>query len=268
MMRNIIRTLVAVACALQLFAVASANDELPYMARIIVEHATAETAGLGESVRSVLHVADPTAAIALLSAVNGLQIVGVDETTVHIEFARRPTLAAKPDKQHQRNSFVIDFDEASVRELGEDLYSKHERRPTVDEIVTYVYEHIGNKSYARGFDLASQVAESGEGDCTEHAVLLAALARSSGYTARVIIGVVLLGNTAETLAFGHAWTEIHDGTDWQIKDATLPDADGGPGNVRYLPLSTLDDEGPGYAFSMLYGVQAMPSKITGLGNPD
>jgi len=268
MMRHAITILVAVAYTLHLSAVATASDDLPYMARIAVEHATAETTGLGESVRSILHVANPAAATTSLSAVNGLRIIGVDETTVQIEFARKPTLAAEPDTQHQRNSFVIDFDEASVRKLSEELHSIHEGRPAVDEIVTYVYEHIGNKSYARGFDLASQVAESGEGDCTEHAVLLAALARSSGYTARVIIGVLLLDNTAETLAFGHAWTEIHDGSDWQIKDATRPDVDAGRGNVRYLPLSTLNDEGPGYAFSMLYGVQAMPSRITGLGNPD
>ncbi len=268
MMRNTIRILLAFACAFQPSAVVTANDELPYMARIVVERATNETVGLGESVRSILHIGEPTFAIASLSAVNGVQIVSFDKSTVQIEFARRPTIAAQPDKQHRINSFVIDFEEASVQRLGEDLRSRHERRPAVDEIVTYVHEHIGNKSYSRGFDLASQVAESGEGDCTEHAVLLAALARSNGYAARVIVGVLLLDDTLETLAFGHAWTEIHDGSAWQIKDATMPAADVGPGNVRYLPVSTLDDEGPGYGLSMLYIVQAMPSKITGLSNPD
>lgn len=258
----------AIACTLQLSAVAYANDDLPYMARIAVERTTGETVELGESVRSILHTGDPTSAIASLSAVNGLQVIGFDQSTVHIEFARKPTLAAQPDTQHQSNSFVIDFEEAPVQKLGADLRSRHERRPAIDEIVTYVYEHIGNKSYSRGFDLASQVAESGEGDCTEHAVLLAALARSNGYFARVIIGVLLLDDTTKTLAFGHAWTEIHDGSAWQIEDATMPAADAGLGNVRYLPISVLADEGPGYGFSMLYGVQAMPSKITGLGNPD
>lgn len=267
-MRHATRILLAIAFTLQLPAVATANDDLPYMARITVERVAGETVELGESVRSILHTSDPTSAIASLSAVNGLQVIGFDQSTVHIAFARRPTIAAQPDKQHQSNSFVIDFEEASVQKLGADLRSRHERRPTIDEIVTYVYEHIGNKSYSRGFDLASQVAESGEGDCTEHAVLLAALARANGYAARVIIGVLLLDNAVESLAFGHAWTEIHGGSAWQVKDATMPGADSESGNVRYLPLSALDDEGPGYGFSMLYIIQAMPSKITGLGNPD
>jgi hypothetical protein len=265
MMRHAIRILVAIVCTLQLSAVACANDNLPYMARIVLERATGTTVELGESVRSILHTGTPTATIASLSAVNGIQVIGFDQSTVQIEFARRPTLAAQPDKQYQSNSFVVDFEEVSVQKLGADLRSRHERTPAIDEIVTYVYEHIGNKSYSRGFDLASQVAESGEGDCTEHAVLLAALARANGYSARVIIGVLLLD---DTLAFGHAWTEIHNGSAWQIEDATMPAADIEPGNVRYLPVSLLDNEGPGYGFSMLYSVQAMPSKITGLGNPD
>ncbi len=268
MMHNAIRLLLAFACLIQPLAVATANDDLPYMARIEVERVTAETVGLGESVRSSLHIGDPASAVASLSATNGVQIIGFDESTVRIEFARRPTIASQPEQQHQSNSFVIDFEEASVQKLGEDLQSRSERRPAVDEIVTYVHEHIRNKSYSRGFDLASQVAESGEGDCTEHAVLLAALARANGYAARVVIGVLILDNTVETLAFGHAWTEIHDGSAWQIKDATMAAADSNPEIVRYLPLSALDDEGPGYGFSMLYIIQAMPSKITGLGNSD
>ena len=267
-MRRAIWLLLALAGTLQLPVAATADDSLPYLARIGVERASTEFAGLGDAVSSILHVSDPTVVIASLSAMNDVRVIDSDQSTVHIEFGRKPTLAAVPGQQHQVSSFVLDFDEASVRRLSDDLRAQLERRPEIDELVAYVHEHIVDKSYTRGFDLASQVADSGAGDCTEHAVLLAALARSHGYAARVVFGALLLDTAAETLAFGHAWTEIHDGSDWQIKDATLPAADADPGAVRYLPLSALDDEGPGYGYSMLYVMQSIPSRITALGNPD
>ena len=51
----------------------------------------------------------------------------------------------------------------------------------------------------------------------------------------------------ETLgAYGHAWTEFHDGTRWVHRDPT--DIEGGTplGYVRYGVL----EEGPGYALSL------------------
>lgn len=92
-----------------------------------------------------------------------------------------------------------------------------------------------------GIDVASRVAAHREGDCSEHAVLLAAAARLAGRAARVVFGVALVPVEGRLRGFGHAWAEIHDGRAWRTVDATpLP-----PG-VRYLPLAALSDEGPGY----------------------
>jgi transglutaminase-like putative cysteine protease len=107
---------------------------------------------------------------------------------------------------------------------------------------------------ARGWDLASVVARSGAGDCTEHAVLLAALARSVGRPARVVVGVLLAVTGDGVAAFGHAWAEIHDGKVWQVVDAT-PVAE--QGRVRYLPLFALEDESAGYAMALATATQAV-----------
>jgi transglutaminase-like putative cysteine protease len=42
-------------------------------------------------------------------------------------------------------------------------------------------------------------------------VVLTALARLVGWPARVVLGVVLVPQESTVRAFGHAWTEIHDG---------------------------------------------------------
>ena len=67
--------------------------------------------------------------------------------------------------------------------------------------------------------------EHRKGDCTEHAVLLAALCRARGIPARVAIG---LSYVSAAKGFGyHMWNEVWiDGT-WAPLDATL--AQGGIG---------------------------------------
>ncbi len=265
--RPVIRTLLSAGIlALSTFAIA--NDDIPYLATITIERVSATPAILGESVRSVLHVTDPKSAALALGGVNGIEVTAFDDKTVSVVFAGKPTYAEQPNELHKNSSFVIDFDEASVQKLNDDLQSKHTRAPQPDEIVSYVFEHINEKSYSRAFDFASRVASSGEGDCTEHAVLLAAMARANNYFARVVIGTLIIDMESESFAFGHAWVEIFGDSGWQIKDATLPELSQNAKKIRYLPISLLLDEGPGYNFSMMQALNTMPRKITGLANTD
>ncbi len=82
-----------------------------------------------------------------------------------------------------------------------------------------VYETITEQNFSQTFASAAEVAASREGDCTEHAVLLAALARARGVPARVAVGLVYVDSFQ---GFGyHMWTEIHDGRRWLPLDATL-----------------------------------------------
>jgi len=53
-----------------------------------------------------------------------------------------------------------------------------------------VHAWITDSNYKVGFASAAEVLESRQGDCTEHAVLLAALARAKKIPARVAMGLV------------------------------------------------------------------------------
>ena len=163
------------------------------------------------------------------------------EGRVTVALAGRGPAAAAPVGEAQRGpTFLVDYDRpeaAAFRGAVEALGP----RPGDEALARLVNGWIERKNYTRGIDSAARVAARREGDCTEHAVLLAAAARLAGRPARVVIGIALTAQGGALLGYGHAWTEIHDGAGWRAVDATpLP-----PG-VRYLPLGALVDEGPGY----------------------
>jgi len=96
----------------------------------------------------------------------------------------------------------------------------------------YVFDFIKEIDFSQAFATAAEVAENPTGDCTEHAVLLAALARARGIPARVAVGLVYM---PQNQSFGyHMWTEVHIQRRWIPIDATL--AKGGIG-AAHLKLA-------------------------------
>lgn len=254
------------ACCLLCSAGTQADDDLPYLATIAIEWAPGASGRLGDALVSTLHVADVASSTSALSAIDGLDVLTNDEGSIRIRFGARPTFADGDPQHYIAPSWVVDFDEAAVRALLASLEAAGDTNLTLEELERVVYEHIADKTYSRGFDLASRVAASGEGDCTEHAVLLAALARAHDFPARIVFGNLLVHTSAGLFAFGHAWTEIHDGGRWQIRDATMPGETLPQAQVRYIPIGLLRDEGPAYAMSMFEAVKGLPQRISGVAN--
>ena len=165
---------------------------------------------------------------------------------LEIDLERYPQLEPTAPDAYRQASFVVDFDEPPVAELRARLLEAHGEAPGAEALRRFTDAAIPHKTLERGWDLASQVARTGAGDCTEHAVLLAALARAVGHPARIVVGLVLVATDAGPEAFGHAWAELHDGDRWRVVDATpLPSA-----GVVHLPLALLREEGPGYALAL------------------
>lgn len=188
-----------------------------------------------------------------------------------------------PTAGQKRSSFVIDFDEPSIAEPVEELRAAStapESTPKTvspEQIQAFVSAYIEHKTYARGFDIASRVAATRSGDCTEHAVLTTALLRYFGYPARLLFGVALVGvhtpeREASIVAAGHAWVEVYHEGGWHIVDAALhvpksprnqtgearSEAVGVPGlppgarlRLAYLPINVMNDEGPGYSRALM-----------------
>jgi transglutaminase-like putative cysteine protease len=77
-----------------------------------------------------------------------------------------------------------------------------------------VYQSL-EKAYGASHDRASEVLSAGKGDCTEHAVLMVALARALGIPARQVSGLVYAryGDGQDAL-YWHAWAQIRSGGEW------------------------------------------------------
>jgi len=84
----------------------------------------------------------------------------------------------------------------------------------VKKIEAFVGDYIDNKSLSVGYASAAEVADSKQGDCTEHAVLTAAMCRAVGIPAQVVTGVAYVDDFAGLQGFGgHAWVQAYIGGD-------------------------------------------------------
>jgi hypothetical protein len=154
--------------------------------------------------------------------------------------------------RHRKASWVIDFDQPAFAPAWDAAVAAVGERPTIDAVISFVAGYLTKKSYDRGFDLASSVAIRRGGDCTEHAVFLAALLRRFGIPARAVVGLVLIPTENEPVAFGHMWVEAFE-TRWRVADAAIPPQ----ANPAYLPAGELAEEGPGYALSLMGQVTSL-----------
>jgi len=119
----------------------------------------------------------------------------------------------------------------------------------------FVHERITQKDFSQAFATAAEVAENPVGDCTEHAVLLAALCRARGIPARAALGLVYMQGQQ---AFGfHMWNEAHIGGRWVPLDATL--GQGGIG-AAHLKLAHSSLEG-GSAYSSFLPVVQVAGRL-------
>jgi transglutaminase-like putative cysteine protease len=143
--------------------------------------------------------------------------------------------------RHRRPSFVIDSDHPLLDQLAETLRGDAAPRAVRERVAA----HFQKPAHGE-FWRASQAAALRAGDCTEHAVVAAAIARRLGRPSRVVLGYALLSDGRRGVAIGHAWAEIHDGRGWQRVDATPLAREA----AAYLVMGELSDEGPGYQKSL------------------
>ena len=107
----------------------------------------------------------------------------------------------------------------------------------------FVSQYIQTKDLSVGLATASEVARTGQGDCTEHAVLLAAMLRAADIPSRTVSGLIYVDrflNRAGVFGY-HMWTQAwmqdagKDQGRWVDLDATLEDR---PFDAAHIALTT------------------------------
>ncbi|MBI3834271.1 MAG: transglutaminase domain-containing protein [Planctomycetes bacterium] len=142
-------------------------------------------------------------------------------------------------------NLMINTKDPKLIELAKEA-GKGEKDPykLADNLRRFVTDYVENKSLNIGFATASEVARTKEGDCSEHGVLLAALARLNGLPSRVAVGIAYVpffGNADDIFGY-HMWTEVYIDGKWIDIDAALRETDCSPARIAFA-VSSLRNAG-------------------------
>jgi len=177
--------------------------------------------------------------VATFPAQRSQQIAAADDPHV----ATLTVIALRPDPTAEKDPApaaaylaanpLVQSDDARIRTLATqaigDARSDVEQAAAIEK---FVHEYIQEVNFSQAFGTAVDVAESHRGDCTEHAVLLAALARASGIPARVAVGLVYTHSAKNAGCAFHMWDELYVAGQWIPYDATLGLGGIGGGHIK------------------------------------
>ena len=184
-----------------------------------------------------LEGADP-AAMLVESASQAVRSLGPETAEVTV-YALRPgdkngnakAPADRPDREDILPNNMIQSDDPIIVAMAEEAAGDlKERWQIAVALEKYVKKYITEKDFTTAFASAAEVAQSRQGDCTEHAVLLAALARARGIPARGAMGLIYLPE--DQAFFYHMWTEVYVDNRWIPLDATIGRGGTGAGRLK------------------------------------
>jgi hypothetical protein len=139
----------------------------------------------------------------------------------------------------------IESDSAEVLAMAEVATSgARSDREVALALEGYVHTTLRQVDFSQLFSTAREAAVRKQGDCSEHAVLLAALCRARGIPARVAVGLVYSPEDQGFLF--HMWNEVWVDDRWYPLDATL--GRGGTEADRLLMVQSSFADGSAYRF--------------------
>jgi len=187
--------------------------------------------------RAVLKDADDLAATFAKDDRQTVKIVGRDELEITVTQQEPPTrpgqVNARPPEDHLQSNHFLTSDDANVRRYARDATAGvADPWQKALRIESWVRQHMTNKDYGKAFATAAETARTLDGDCTEHAVLAAAMCRAAGVPTRTAIGLVHV--PSERAMCFHMWFEVWVNGRWYALDGTLGQGHVGAGHVKVL----------------------------------
>jgi len=161
----------------------------------------------------------------------------------------------QPGEAHRAASALLNHEDEQIRELVARALAEADDpetdRAKAAALRDFVRGYITEKDLSVGMATAEEVARTRQGDCTEHAMLLAAMLRAAEIPSRTVSGVVYIDRMlGKESVFGyHMWTqawlggEQEAGKRWVDLDAALPGtAHGFDATHLALSTATLSDD--------------------------
>jgi len=176
-------------------------------------------------------------------------------TVTKMDAPTRTAIARKPDEKYLASNEFLQADDYRVIQLGRRAAAgiTDPSRVAVN-MEKSVYDLVQDKNFSTALASAAEVAEQQEGDCTEHAMLLAAMLRSQNLPSRIAVGFVY-SDRLNGFA-GHMWTEVWLRDRWFPLDATRAQGGIGPGHLK-MSDNALDENSPAPVTSFLPMLQVL-----------
>ncbi len=141
-----------------------------------------------------------------------------------------PHAASKDLDEYLKATPFLEAKSQAIEELARKAVGE-EKNPlrAAKKIETFVRQYIYKKDLSVGFASAEETARSQQGDCTEHAVLAAAMGRAIGLPTRIVVGLGYApvgyssqGKSSNGMFGFHMWAEAWLGENqWVTMDAAL-----------------------------------------------
>lgn len=162
---------------------------------------------------------------------------------------------AEVRKSLKSNRFIQSDDEKIQQLAKEAIGDTKNAAVAAKRIEQFVSEYIEDKNLSIGYASAAEVAESRQGDCTEFAVLTAALCRAAGIPARIVVGVAYVDEFMgyEEVFGGHSWTEAYVGDKWIGLDSSFKAWGGSGYDAGHIALATGSGELEDF-FSLVFSI--------------
>jgi len=168
---------------------------------------------------------------------------------VTVESRKMPIKLAKEEAaadEFLASNLYINSDDATVKKLAAQAVGKiADPWDKAKAIERYVRANMKSVNYSEAMNTADHVAKTLSGDCSEYAMLTAAMCRAQGIPSRTALGVVYVDSPAfggPALAF-HMWTEVYVKGQWLGLDSTLGQGGIGPGHLKISDCSWHDERG-------------------------
>ncbi len=131
---------------------------------------------------------------------------------------------------YTKAEYYIDSDSSLIESVAREVIGEETSPILIAEILykyvvdKMVYDEEKLEERVRAYRYASDIIRSGEGICTDYAILYIALCRAAGIPAKFVQGIPVLGILEEesgSIQYGHAWAEIKlPGYGWVPIDIT------------------------------------------------
>lgn len=187
---------------------------------------------------------------------------------LHVTATRGPQPDSKPQpapgKEFLGSSFFINWDNPLVKghamKAVAGLPANAGDWNKAKAVEQWVKQNMQAIEFSQAMATADNVARTLSGDCTEYAMLSAAMCRAVGVPSRTVLGLVYApGPGGKPYLAYHMWFEVFADGQWLPLDATLGQGGIGPGHVKISDHSWHDERTFAPLLPVLRVLTAKPS---------